>query len=229
MTLTDTRPHAATDADLGYPPSNVASIPELADHWKKLDLREILSRPAAFLSISQSNSLYKPGGVQYGERHDLRGSLPATVKVGAGRQGGGELRLVQLDRLHRLPPDSPKTDFDPRAVRLVDRRWMPPRSRSPGTTSWSASCATRASRDNEFYECALQTAFTGTGLPLESARKTRRGARHHRHPHRLVHRGQRAGRPRPRLLPIVIGDATGCQKPDSRPPRSSASTSSSRR
>ena len=65
-----------TDAERIFASSNVASIPPLADHWKKLDLREILSRPAAFLSVSQSNSLYKPGGVQYGERHDLRGSLP---------------------------------------------------------------------------------------------------------------------------------------------------------
>src|SRR5271165_2174908 len=36
-------------------------IPELAPQWKKLDLAEILSRPAAFVSISQNKSLYNPG------------------------------------------------------------------------------------------------------------------------------------------------------------------------
>ena len=43
---------------LGYPATNVDAIPPLAPHWQPLDFREILSRPAAFLSVSQSNSLY---------------------------------------------------------------------------------------------------------------------------------------------------------------------------
>ncbi|MEO7147869.1 MAG: cysteine hydrolase, partial [Terrimesophilobacter sp.] len=77
MTITDTLVRS----------TNVDSIPELANHWKKLDLAAILRRPAAFLSVSQSNSLYKPGGVQYAEGHDQRGSLEATVRsVEAARE-----------------------------------------------------------------------------------------------------------------------------------------------
>ena len=56
-------------------------IPELAPQWKKLDLAEILKRPAAFLSISQTNSLYKPWGSQAAEKQWERGTLPATIKV----------------------------------------------------------------------------------------------------------------------------------------------------
>ena len=58
-------------------------IPELAPQWKKLDLGKILSLPAAYVSISQTHSVYDPGGVQSGGKHRERGSLPATVKVGA--------------------------------------------------------------------------------------------------------------------------------------------------
>lgn len=61
--------------------SNVDLIPELAPYWQKLDFRDILSRPAAFVSISQSNSVYSPGGLLYHEGHDKRGSIPATIKV----------------------------------------------------------------------------------------------------------------------------------------------------
>ncbi|MDT0271002.1 hypothetical protein RM844_32510, partial [Streptomyces sp. DSM 44915] len=57
-------PVALDPEALGYPADNRAAIPPLAKQWEGLDFREILSRPAAFLSISQSNSLYKPGGVQ---------------------------------------------------------------------------------------------------------------------------------------------------------------------
>src|SRR5699024_11616255 len=62
-----------------FPRSNAHLIPALAEQWQSLDLREILSRPAAFLSVSQSNSLYRPGGAEYTEGHAFRGSLPATA------------------------------------------------------------------------------------------------------------------------------------------------------
>jgi hypothetical protein len=50
-------------------------IPELAPQWKKLDLAEILSRPAAFVSISQNKSLYESWGAQGTEKHRDRPSL----------------------------------------------------------------------------------------------------------------------------------------------------------
>ena len=61
--------------------ATVDDIPELAPQWKKLDLAEILKLPAAYVSISQSKSLYDAGGAQSGEKHRERGSLEATIKV----------------------------------------------------------------------------------------------------------------------------------------------------
>jgi len=34
------------------------TVPELPEQWKNLDLVSILAQPAAFVSISQCNSLY---------------------------------------------------------------------------------------------------------------------------------------------------------------------------
>ena len=59
----------------------INAIPPLAAQWNELDLAEILSRPAAYMSVSQNKSLYDTGGAQAAERHRERGSLPATVKV----------------------------------------------------------------------------------------------------------------------------------------------------
>ena len=61
--------------------ATVDDIPELASQWKKLNLAEILKLPAAYVSISQSKSLYDAGGAQSGEKHRERGSLEATIKV----------------------------------------------------------------------------------------------------------------------------------------------------
>src|SRR6202047_3127530 len=59
----------------------INAIPELAPQWKKLDLAKILALPAAYMSVSQSKSLYDEGGAQSAEKHRERGSLPATIKV----------------------------------------------------------------------------------------------------------------------------------------------------
>ena len=48
-------------------PPNTDAIPELADHSKQFDLREILRRPAAFVSIGQSNSCYRPAFARINE------------------------------------------------------------------------------------------------------------------------------------------------------------------
>lgn len=66
---------------LARSPASTRAIPELAPQWKKLDLAEILTRPAAFVSISQNKSLYETWGAQGSEKHRERGSLPATIKV----------------------------------------------------------------------------------------------------------------------------------------------------
>ena len=61
--------------------ATVDDIPELAPQWKKLNLAEILKLPAAYVSISQSKSLYDAGGAQSAEKHRERGSLEATIRV----------------------------------------------------------------------------------------------------------------------------------------------------
>src|SRR5690606_6358058 len=59
----------------------IHAMPELAPHWRELALREILRRRAAFVSISQTNSVYEPWGAQGHENHRARGSLEATIRV----------------------------------------------------------------------------------------------------------------------------------------------------
>jgi hypothetical protein len=49
-------------ANAGFGVGGIHAIPDLAPHWKKLDLAEILSRPAAYMSVSQNKSLYESWG-----------------------------------------------------------------------------------------------------------------------------------------------------------------------
>ena len=50
-------------------------VPELPEQWENLDIVKILAQPAAFISISQCNSLYRPEGVQGGEKQWERGHV----------------------------------------------------------------------------------------------------------------------------------------------------------
>ena len=89
MTTIRTAPLSAT---------NVSSIPERADHWKKLDIAQISTKPAAFLSVSQSISLCLPGDNELNEKArqtafigtdlplDVNGLGPLGVVPGAARQ-----------------------------------------------------------------------------------------------------------------------------------------------
>ena len=68
--------------------------------------------------------------------------------------------------------------------------------------------------DLQFHECALQTAFIGTPFPLELARKRVEvivftGV----HLDWCIEGNVRLARDNG-YLPIVIGDATGCEKPE---------------
>lgn len=88
------------------------AIPELAPQWKKLDLKEILSRPAAFMSVSQIKSVYEPWGAQAGERHYERGSLPATVKVAKAARAAGNFKSFNWVGYTIFREDYPQSDFD---------------------------------------------------------------------------------------------------------------------
>lgn len=198
-----------------FPSSNVHAIPELADHWKALDFREILSRRAAFVSVSQSNSLYREGGVQFHERHDLRGSLPATIRVLEAARNVSNFVSYNWVGYSLFRDDYPKTDFD--AVQYA--AWTQGREYSPEERAWDDALVSDLRErvrpgDNEFYEKALQTAFVGTPLPRELTRKKVEvivftGI----HLDWCVEGNARAARDAG-YLPIIIGDATGSAHPE---------------
>lgn len=218
MTTTYVTPLEPTELDpasLNYPTSNTHLIPPLADQWKGLDLREILSRPAAFLSVSQSNSLYRPGGAQYAEGHAFRGSLPATVKAVKAARAAANFVSFNWIGFSVFRDSYPQSDFD----RVQYHSWTGGLGATAEQIAWDNALVGELRElvepdDNELYEKALQTAFTGTDLPLELARKNVRvliitGI----HTDWCVEGNARAARDHG-FLPIVIGDATGAQRPD---------------
>lgn len=216
-TQTRTTPLEPVEIDpvaLGLPPTNVDQIPPLAEQWKALDLREILSRPAAFLSVSQSNSLYRPGGVQYAEGHAFRGSLPATVKVAKAARAARNFVSFNWIGYTVFRNSYPGTEFD----RAQYGSWTGALDVTHEQIAWDDELVSDLRElvepgDNELYEKALQTAFTGTDLPLELSRKKVEvlvitGI----HTDWCIEGNARAARDNG-FLPIVIGDATGTNHP----------------
>jgi nicotinamidase-related amidase len=198
-----------------FPSSNAHLIPPPAPQWQNLDLREILSRPAAFLSISQSNSLYREGGVQYGEGHAFRGSLEATIKVAKAARRARNFVSFNWIGYTVFRDEYPQTVFDSAQY----QSWTGHLDVTPEQRAWDDALVGDLRdlvepQDNELYEKALQTAFTGTDLPITLARKkvevlVLTGI----HLDWCVEGNARAARDHG-LLPIVIGDATGAQRPD---------------
>jgi nicotinamidase-related amidase len=193
----------------------INAIPELAPHWKELDLAEILSRPAAFMSVSQNKSLYDPGGVQAGEKHRERGSLPATIKVVTAARKAPNFKSFNWIGYEVFRENYPQSDFD----RVQYASWVkglnftPDMKKQDGELVGELRALVRPG-DNEFNELALQTAFAGTQLPLELSRKRIQtivltGI----HLDWCIEGNARAARDAG-YLPIVIGDACACQKPE---------------
>jgi nicotinamidase-related amidase len=208
---------AATGTVAAATPSvgGINAIPELAPQWRKLDLAEILARPAAYLSVSQSKSLYDQGGAQSAERHRERGSLPATIKVvQAARQAKNFISFnwigYTIFREHY-----PQSLFD----KVQYETWTEGLNFTPEQKSWDDELVDELKAlvrpgDNQFNERALQTAFIGTELPLELSRKRIEvlvitGI----HLDWCIEGNARAARDNG-YLPVVIGDACGCQKPE---------------
>ncbi|MDJ1370055.1 cysteine hydrolase [Gulosibacter molinativorax] len=199
-------------------PNNLASIPELAKHWQDLDFREILSRKAAFLSVSQSNSLYKPGGVQYAEGHAFRGSLEATVKVAKAARATGNFELFNWIGYTIFRSGYPQSAFD----RAQYNAWTGDIDATPEQIAWDDALVDELKElvepgDREFPETALQTAFVGTDLPGTLARfgvevLVITGI----HLDWCIEGNARAARDHG-LLPIIIGDATGCHRQEDEP------------
>ncbi|MDH6195527.1 nicotinamidase-related amidase [Mycobacterium frederiksbergense] len=201
-----------------YRPSNVDSIPPLAKQWQQLDFREILSRPAAFLSVSQSNSLYKPGGVQYTEGHALRGSLEATVKSVKAARNAPNFVSFNWIGFTVFRENYPKTDFD----RAQYDSWTGHIDATPEQIAWDDGLVGELRDlvrpgDNELFEKALQTAFVGTDLPgTLNRQKVEVVVITGIHLDWCVEGNARAARDNG-LLPIIIGDATGAAHPDQEP------------
>lgn len=203
---------AATIAAL--PSSNVDAIPPLAEQWRSLDLREILSRPAAFLSVSQSNSLYKPGGVQYSEGHAYRGSLEATVRSAQAARRASNFVSFNWIGYSVFRSAYPQTPFDAAQY----GHWTGAIDATPEQVAWDDAIVDELREliepgDKEFNETALQTAFVGTDLPGTLARrKVEVVVITGIHLDWCVEGNARAARDHG-LLPIVIGDATGTHDP----------------
>ena len=193
----------------------INAIPELAPQWKDLDLAEILTRPAAYMSVSQNKSLYDPGGVQAGEKHRERGSLPATVKVVTAARKAPNFKSFNWIGYEVFRENYPQSDFD----RVQYASWVkglnftPEMKKKDGELVGELRALVHPG-DNEFNELALQTAFAGTQLPLELARVFIQtilmpGI----HLQLCIEGNARAARDAG-YLPVVIGDACACQKPE---------------
>lgn len=192
-----------------------SAVPELAPQWKQLDLAKILQKPAAFISVSQNNSLYKPWGAQAAEKQWERGSLPATVKaVQAARKAPNFVSFSWIG-YEVFRESYPQTEFD----KVQYASWtanskLTPEQRKADNDLVDDLRALVRPGDLEFNELAFQTAFVGTQLPLELARKRVEvlvitGI----HTEWCIEGNARAARDHG-YLPIVIGDATATQKPD---------------
>lgn len=201
---------ATTSPETVEQSNNLHLIPQLAPHWQSFDFREILSRPAAFVSISQSNSLYRPGGVQYAEGHDRRGSLPATLKVLAAARKAENFISFNWVGYTLFRDDYPQTEFDKAQFdSFTSHREFTSEEQEWDNALVDELRAEVRPGDNELFERAHQTAFIGTNLPLEFARKRVEvvvftGI----HLDWCIEGNVRNARDNG-LLPIVIGDATG--------------------
>lgn len=210
---------AAATAALSLPTAaysaTVDDIPELAPQWKKLNLAEILKLPAAYVSVSQSKSLYDVGGAQSSENHRGRGSLEATIKVVDAARKAKNFTSFNWVGYTIFRDKYPQSLFD----KVQYETWVEGLNWSPKKIAWDDEIVEELQAkfqpgDNHLFEKALQTAFVGTEFPLELARKRIQvivltGI----HLDWCIEGNARAARDNG-YLPIVIGDATGTQKPE---------------
>lgn len=193
----------------------IHAIPELAPQWKKLDLEEILKRPAAYVSISQNKSLYETWGVQGWENHRNRGNLEATIKVVEAARKTNNFISFSWVGYSVFREDYPQSIFD----KAQYETWTENFSFTPEQKKEDAALVDELRQlvqpgDLEFFELAHQSAFVGTPFPLELSKKKIEvivftGI----HLDWCIEGNVRSARDHG-YLPIVIGDATGCQKPE---------------
>lgn len=193
----------------------IHAIPELAPQWRKLDLAQVLKKPAAFVSISQNNSVYEPWGAQGHENHRARGSLEATIRVVQAARKAGNFVSFNWVGYSVFREDYPKSLFDEvQYAEWIQGKDFTPEQKRLDNELVAELKALVEPGANQFNELALQSCFIGTPLPLELARKRVEvivftGI----HLDWCVEGNVRAARDHG-YLPIVIGDATGCQRPE---------------
>jgi nicotinamidase-related amidase len=202
---------SAASASVG----GINAIPELAPQWKKLNLAEILSRPAGFVSISQVKSLYEPWGVQGAEGHRGRGSLEATIKVVNAVRKAPNFKSVHWIGYEVFRENYPQTIFDKVQYETwtAGLNWPDAKKKADNELVDELKALVRPG-DLEYNEIALQSSFIGTPLPLELSRKRIEtivftGI----HLDWCIEGNTRSARDNG-YLPIVIGDACACQKPE---------------
>ena len=189
------------------------TIPELPVQWKNLDFGDIFSRPAAFVSISQCNSLYHPKGKQGGEKQWERGTLENTIKVAkAAREAGYEFFWIGYDifRAHY-----PKNSLDQAQYGFWDE-YFGSHEMTEKEKKWDVDLAPELRDlvepgDAEFWEYAHQCSFYGTPLNMMLKRhKIETIVFCGLHMNWCIEGNSRAARDEG-FMPIVVGDACSCQ------------------
>ena len=190
-----------------------SKVPELPEQWKSLDLVKILAQPAAFISISQCNSLYKAEGVQGGEKQWERGTLENTVKVAKTcREVSMKFFWIGYDVFRENYPMTALDEaqyghwsksFNSNAMTAEQKKW--------DIDLVDELKEISLPEDEEFFEYAHQSSFVGTPLKLMLERAGIKtivlcGI----HLDWCIEGNARAARDEG-YIPLVIGDACSCQ------------------
>ena len=197
--------------------SNTPAIPEPSAAWAQLDFVQILTEPTAFISISQVNSLYDPEGGQADERQWSRGSLENTIRVAkACRKLGARFFWIGYDIFRLQYPQSPMDASQYASWVALFADWSEERRLWDGQLAPALRELVQPG-DEEFFELALQSSFVGTPLDLHLRREGIRtlilcGL----HLDWCIEGNARQARDLG-YMPIVIGDASACRRPEEEP------------
>ena len=166
--------------------------------------------------VGQSGkSLYEPWGAQAAEKQWERGTLEATVKAAEAARKSKNFVSFNWIGYEVFRESYPQSIFDKVQYQswTENLNFTPEMKRKDNELAEPLKALVRPG-DNEFNEMALQTAFVGTMLPLELSRKrveviVLTGI----HLDWCIEGNARSARDNG-YLPIVIGDACACQKPE---------------
>ncbi|MBZ0184848.1 MAG: cysteine hydrolase [Candidatus Obscuribacterales bacterium] len=198
-------------------PTNKSLIPPLADHWRKLDLAKLLSYPTAFVSISQCNSLYSTEGAQGNEMHGKRGSLEATVKVAkAARTAGYRFHWIGYDIFRDSYPKTEMDDAQYSSWTAPYKDWSKDKIKWDGELPNELKALVQPD-DAQYFEIAHQSSFVFTPLHMDlSKRGIKTIIFTGIHLDWCIEGNSRQARDLG-FMPIVVGDATACQKQEDEP------------